>query len=271
LWQFDVTSSAMETVYYIQKIKEDLSLKQRQNPHYSLRAFARDLGLHSSTLSQIIKGKRPLPLRSSAEVVRKLNLGPKERTLFLESLYKVKTNIDDIKIDQDDDRFMLDESYYKVLAEWEHYAVITLFDVEGFEPTKSHISKRIGITENRAEVVLDNLLICGLIKEVEGTLVKTHSKVRTTEDVTSPALKLSHLEALEMGKNKLEEVEVELRDFSSMTIAMDPERLPEVKTIIREFRQKVMGLLRGGKKTEVFQMTIQLYPITKIERSKENL
>ena len=253
------------TTFYINKIKEDLSHKQRLNPHYSLRAYARDLGIHSSTLSQILKGKRPLPLKNSVEIVKKLGLGPKERTLFLESLYKTKTNLDDIKIDNnDDDRFMLDESYFKAIAEWEHYAIISLFDIECFEPSVNEISRRLGITENRTDVVLNNLLMCGLIKhDGEGKLIKAHPKLRTTEDVTSTALKLSHLETLEMGKNKLEEIEVELRDFSSMTIAMDIEKLPEVKTIIREFRQKVTALLRDGKKTDVFQLAIQLYPLTK--------
>ena len=60
------------TTFYINKIKEDLSHKQRLNPHYSLRAYARDLGIHSSTLSQILKGKRPLPLKNSVEIVKKL-------------------------------------------------------------------------------------------------------------------------------------------------------------------------------------------------------
>ena len=255
----------METTqpFYISKIKEDLSLRQRQNPHYSLRAYARDLGLHSSTLSQILKGKRPLPLKDSGNVAKKLSLGPKDRTLFLESLYRTKTNIDDIEIDANDDRFMLDESYFKAIAEWEHYAVITLFDVQDFDPSASEIARRLGITENRAGVVLTNLLTCGLIKHEDGILVKAHPKLRTTEDVTSQALNASHIETLEMGKHKLEELSVELRDFSSMTIAMDMEKLPEVKTIIREFRQKVTALLRDGKKTDVCQLAIQFYPITK--------
>ncbi|MDD4973478.1 MAG: helix-turn-helix domain-containing protein [Bacteriovorax sp.] len=107
--------------FYINKIKEDLSHKQRTNPQYSLRAYAKHLGVHSSTLSQILNGKRSLPLKNATAVVSKLNLGPKERTLFLESLYHIKTNLDDIKINQNDDRFMLDESYAKVIAEWEHY------------------------------------------------------------------------------------------------------------------------------------------------------
>lgn len=105
---------------------------------------------------------------------------------------------------------MLDESHVKVIVEWEHYAAITLFDIDGFKASADVISERLGITKN-------------------------HTSLRTTEDISSQALKDSHIETLEKGKNKLEDIAVELRDFSAMTIAMDLERMPEVKTIIREF------------------------------------
>ena len=250
------------TSYYITKIKEDLSLRQRANPHYSLRAYARDLGIHSSTLSQVLKGKRPLPVKNSVEFVIKMGLGPKERTLFLESLYRTKTNIDNIKIDLSDDRFMLDESYHKVIAEWEHYTVLELYDLANFEMSIDEVSRRLGITPNRADVVINNLITCGLLVHKDGKLERAHSTIRTTEDVKSQALKEAHIETLEIGKKKLEEVEVDLRDYSVMTIAMDPNKLPEAKTIIREFRQKMAALLRDGDKTEVYQMAIQLYPLT---------
>ena len=119
------------------------------------------------------------------------------------------------------------------------------------------------ITLNRAEVVISNLMTCGLlVRNEEGKLVRAHRQVKTTEDVTSQALKESHKETLRMGINKLEEVEVELRDFSSTTVAIDLEKLPEAKTIIREFRQKMSALLRDGNKTDLYQLAIQFYPLT---------
>ena len=264
-----VETPQVPTAYYVTKMKESLSLKQRQNPYYSLRAFSRDIGLNSSTVAQILKGKRGLPFKASSSVATKLGLSPKERTLFLESLYKTRTTIDDIKIDDLDDRFMLDESYYKVIAEWEHYAVLTLFEIDGFNSSTSEIASRLNIKENRAEVVLNNLINCGLlIRNNQGKLLPTQSKWRTTEDVSSAALKESHLEVLEIGKTKLTEVEVELRDFSSIIFSMNVDRLPELKTIIREFRKKVFALVKEGKKTDVFQMNIQLYPVTKTKNGE---
>lgn len=252
--------------YHIQKMKECLSQKQRQNAQYSVRAFARDIEMHPATLNQVLNGKRPLPLKNCAVVAEKMGLSPKERTLFMDSLFRTKSQLDSIKVSESDERFMLDESYHKVIAEWEHYAVIELYDTNNFTATVGEIARRLGITENRAGVVLNNLFGCGLLVHGDNGLpVKSHRRVRTTEDVTSNALKASHIEALEMGKEKLTEIDVMLRDFSSSTLAIDMEKLPEAKQIIREFRQKMAALLEEGNKTEVFQLAIQFYPLTQIE------
>lgn len=260
-----------QTAFYQSKMKEELSLRQRDNPQYSMRAYARDLGLHPGTLAKVLRGDRPLPIKFSMPVVGKLKLGPKDRTLFMESLLRSKTNIDDIKIDPLDTRHMVDESNYKVIAEWEHFIVHDLFDVDGFVATTEEIAKRLSITLTRAEVVVDNLLTSGLLKlDQSGKLTRVHADIKTTEDLKSQALSASHLETLKLGIKKLEEVEVELRDFSSSAMAIDLDQLTEAKTIIREFRQKMTALLRAGKKkTDVYQLAIQLYPLTQSNVRKE--
>jgi uncharacterized protein (TIGR02147 family) len=252
-----------EIPYYITKLKEDFSRRQRKSSSYSMRAFARDLGVHHAALSAILSGKRGLPLKSSQHVIEKLGLGPKERTLFFDSLFKAKSHLDNLKIDPNDERLILDESYFTVIAEWEHYAILTMFDLDNFTPEISVMAKRLRISETRVSVVLNNLVTCGLLSpDKDGILEKSQPKVRTTEDVTSTALKHSHLDTLELGKKKLEEVDVIFRDFSSANWAVDPEKIPEAKIIIREFRQKMASLFKEGNKTEVFQLAIQLYPLT---------
>lgn len=253
--------------YYSYKLKETLEKKQRLNSTYSLRAYARDLGMHPSTLNQILKGTRPLPFKDCANVLSKLNLSAEERTRFMESLLKKKTKLDKIEIKEIDERFMLDESHYKIIAEWEHYVVLDLFDVKDFTPTLEEISKRLKITEERAQVVLNNLFTAGLIaRDESGKITKIHENVRTTEDISCRALKDANVEVLALSLKKLEEIEVELRDYSSTTVAIDLNKLPEAKTIIREFRQKMTALLRDGEKTDVYQLAIQFYPLTEIQK-----
>jgi uncharacterized protein (TIGR02147 family) len=249
--------------YYVQVMNQDLRQRQLHNPQYSMRAYARDLGLDSSSLSQVMRGQRPLPLKTAGEVVRGLGLNPVERTKFLESLHRSRLSIDSIEIPEEDDRFMLDESYYKVIAEWEHYAVLTLYDLEGFSARIEEIARRLNLTSERAEEVVGNLLACGLLELSDsGDLVKAHPVIRTTEDSKNRALVDSHLETLEMAKAKLRTEDVDRRDYSSSTLAIDPEMLPAAKTIIREFRMKMSALLKTGKRREVYQLAVQFFPLT---------
>lgn len=261
----------METqAYYISKLQQHLCQKQRENPSYSMRAYARDVGIHPSTLSQILKGKRPLPYKDTPTLVKRLNLDPKERTRFLESVLRTKTSLDEIKIAALDERFIIDESNYSVIAEWEHYVVLDLFEVKGFKANSDHVSKRLGITEVRADVVLRNLVTAGLLEITKsGELKRVHDDVKTTEDIASRALRDSHKENLRLAAEKLDAIDVELRDFSAATFAVDLEKLPEAKTIIREFRMKMAALLKSGEKTDVYQLAIQFYPMTDLKESRQ--
>lgn len=254
----------MQLAYYRKKLKEDFSRRNRINKSYSLRAYARDLGIHPATLSQVLLGKRALPPKNADQIIDRLKLGAKERTLFKESIRQKRDLLDTIKIPDSENQFILDESYYQIIAEWEHYAVLSLFDCMDFRPTLMEISERLDIPKTRAEVVVDNLLACGLLERAKNkTLIKTQPQVRTTEDVISPALRASHRENLEIAGHKLDTVPTELRDFSSIMVAMSDDKIPEVKIIIREFRNKLAQLLKNGRKDKVYQLAIQFYPLTK--------
>lgn len=249
---------------YINTLQEVLAARQSANQSYSLRAFSRDLGMHPSTLSQVLNGKKNIPKKNMAQVLENLALSPVEETLFRENYYRRKTRLDNIQISQDYyQRKMVDETNYNILAEWEYYALLTLVETDDFVSTVDFISKRLKITKERTREVIKGLTKAGLLAYDENEkLVLTNGPLRTTEDISSKALKKSHKETLDMSKTKLDEIEVELRDFSSMTVAVNPEKLQEAKTVIREFRQKLASLLRDGEKTEVYQLAIQLYPLT---------
>jgi uncharacterized protein (TIGR02147 family) len=256
--------------YYLQKIKEGLSLKQRHNPQYSLRAYARDIGVHPATLSQIINGKRPLPFKSSDSVAERLNLSPREISLFKESLLGEKFTFDEITISDIDKRVILDESHYKIIAEWEHYALLELFSLKDFDRTREQVAARLDLTPNRTEVVIHNLKTSGLVAiDEEDKLVKTVPDVKTSEDFINRALRDSHKETLRMGVEKIDRIPVELRDFSSSTLAIDMKKLPEAKALIRDFRRKLAILLEEGDKEEVYQIAVQFYPLSKIENKLE--
>ena len=260
------------TDYYLFKLKDVLSKRQQKNPHYSLRAYARHLRINPGTLSKVLNGERKLSSKSAETVMTALNLGTQEKALFMESLEDKKLLIDNIKIKNSKSSYIVSETNYKIIAEWEHFVVLDLFDLNSFDPTTENIQKKLGLSKLRAEVVLENLIKSGLIDiDHDGKFIRRYQNLKTTDDIPNQALVDSHIETLEIAQKKIEDVLVEYRDFSSISLPMDLKKLPEAKAIIKEFRQKMKSLLEDDQnKTEIYQLAVQLYPLTSREefRSK---
>ncbi|MFN8370802.1 MAG: DUF4423 domain-containing protein [Bacteriovoracaceae bacterium] len=265
----------IETKNYAQRrIAEELGRRQKENPAYSLRAFAKFLSLQPAVVSDIINGKRPVPQKHAVHIANKLLLEPKERHLFLSTVINSKAslkNLARIVIAENEETLLNDERYYKIIAEWEHYAILSLLDLKKFKSDIAWIANRLGISKVRAEDCVSRLIDSGLIVSSDaGELSKAVAKVTTTKDISSVAIRLSHKETLQLAEKKIDEVEVGARDYSSSTIAIDPKNIPEAKELIREFRRKLSALLKDGDPSEVYQLSVQMFPLT-IKEQTTNL
>ena len=63
--------------------------------------------------------------------------------------------------------------------------------------------------------------------------------------------------------DSIDNVEMELRDITSMTMTFQMSKMNEAKSLIRDFRRSFTELMEEGKKEEVYNLNIQLVPITK--------
>jgi transcriptional regulator with XRE-family HTH domain len=72
--------------YFIDVLNADLSKRKQKNPRYSLRAYARFLGLDPSTLSRILAGKQPPSITVVRKLLRKLGLSPLENRKLVTSV-----------------------------------------------------------------------------------------------------------------------------------------------------------------------------------------
>ena len=113
-------------------------------------------------------------------------------------------------------------------------------------------------------MVINNLIKLKLIeKDPKLGFKRLANSLETSEDIESNALHKSHTECLDMANQKLNEVDVKLRDFSSVTMAINPDKLPEAKAIIREFQEKLYSLMNNEKPREVYIFNSQFFPITR--------
>jgi transcriptional regulator with XRE-family HTH domain len=69
-------------------LRNKLSELQNQNPRFSLRAFARRIGMNPGGLSALLNGKRSVSIKIAQRISERLMLDPQERATLLAAFQK---------------------------------------------------------------------------------------------------------------------------------------------------------------------------------------
>jgi uncharacterized protein (TIGR02147 family) len=160
--------------------------------------------------------------------------------------------------------------HFQIIADWEHYAILSLAETENFQTNTKWIAKRLNISELKAQTCIDNLIQAKLISVHGKKWNLTHQALKTTEDVSSVALRKARKQDLIAAMNAIDEVSVGLRDLSACTVALDPADLFELKELIRDFRKRFMKNAERNSGVEVYKLAIQLFPLSKVSENEIN-
>ncbi len=231
----------------------------RKNPSYSLRAFAKALGVDASPLSAILRGRRPLTPKMKKRLGLALGMKLDEIKSFANLEAPSQSDFQQITLDT-----------YAIVSDWYHYAILELIRVRDFKPDFQYISKTLGISKTEVQIAIERLQRLGLLDIKEnGQWVDTTSKglaTNITDDLTSLASRKLQRQILEMSIKALEELPTDIRSHTSMTMAVNPEDLIEAKKRIRKFRRELCLFFERNKNpSQVYHLGISLYPVTRSE------
>jgi uncharacterized protein (TIGR02147 family) len=244
---------------------------QRKNPRYSMRSYAKKVGVHIGALSSIINGKRNVSRKLAERIVRRMLLDPQRRSEILRLFPDKQAQRGESGAEREPlpQRYLvLRANQFKIAAEWEHFAVMSLVRCADAQSGAAWIASRLGITELRAQQVVDRLLELGiLVRDESGKLTRSDVDYRTTDDVADIAGKRHHEETLELAKESMHRDPIHQRDLTTTTMAFDREDLGAAKELIRKFHDDIADLAaRGKRRAEVYRLAVQLFPMTKLEK-----
>lgn len=246
-----------------------------RNSSYSLRAFARDLGISHAYLSMVLSGKRPVPVKRAFHFSQTVGLGQEETLAFLESCRKAhleakeseapKRPVEKTSASHGDEFFRVQLDQFKVLSDWYHLAILDLTQVDGFEPSERWVADRLGLTLVEVRAAVARLKRLGLLTVTRGRWVKTHAKLEVPTAQSHQAVRRFHQQMIGKALDALEsdaQEDFEKRDITGTTMAINPKRLAEAKKRIQKFRRTLLRYLTRGECTELYQMNVQVFPLT---------
>lgn len=227
-----------------------------------MRSYARKLSISAPALSEMMNGKRNITNKTALKIFERLNISPEER----EKLSKISKSK---KMVSGKQYLQIEMDHYHLMSEWYYFGILSLAETENFNDDPAWVAARLNIKIHEAKTAIDRLERLGLLKKNKsGTLEATGASFKTTSDISSAAIRKNHVDNLELAKASLEIHDVSERDMSSMTMAIDPDLLPEAKKMIQDFRRKLTEFLESQKKCEVYKLNIQLFPLSKKEGPK---
>ena len=170
---------------------------------------------------------------------------------------------------KDEDFFQLNIDSFTAISEWYHYAILELTYVSGFKSDAKWIAKKLSITVEEAKAATERLKRLGLLLEENGSLIKSSKLLTNLSFVnTSAAHQELQRQIIEKSLFAIDGCNQDEKDITSMTMAIDVANLPKAKEIIKKFRRELCALLEDGEQSQVYNLAIQLYPIS---NKQENL
>ncbi len=237
------------------RLTEELERRRAGNPRYGVRAFARQLGVSPAQLSQMLSGKRPVSRRMADLIMGPLGISEIERRLLEQAHLP-------------DHKPTLEEEHFGLIAHWSHFAILCLAEIKDNRADTRWIARRLNLSHQDAREALERLTRLGLVDTVQGRMRPTHAAWQTTAEVASASVRRSHQLHLALAARKLDDVPVELREFTTITMAVNPQKLKSAKALVKKFKQDMEALLESGKKAEVYALAVQLYPLSDVTGSK---
>jgi uncharacterized protein (TIGR02147 family) len=248
-------------------LRERLRAAMRRNPRFSLRSFAKQLGIDHSTLSQVFRGRRRLSARALEAVCKRLGLGHEAIQTYKRSSKKYSSSK---SIPESLRSFHFDLDTFQLLSVWYHYAILELLPIQGFKTDSRWIAKTLGISVEDVNVALQRLLRLGLL-EMSGQnrwIDKSGDAEFQTATLTETAANRINQEVHELATDAVRRIPGKHRMQSQMMFALDSKKLPQMRKLAHEFMNELRSVAsQSGAPDDVYQVEISLFPVTTLKRT----
>lgn len=264
--QLDVTD-------YREWLKGEFARRKEKNPSYSLRAYARDLGLQPPRLSEVLKGKEGISEKTGRRIADRLKLKAKSKKYWL-SLVQSQSGRSQLTRLQGQKNLeaiweakkysAISEDEFHFVSDWYHGAILELTQVNDFKPDEKWISEALGLPLSTVEAALQRLENLKILKRTKkGKWLVKPEGFMVGGEVPSSAVRKYHRQLIEKGLVSLLNDPMEKREINSMIVAIPSQRMDEFRQAMGQFIEQFWDRIKDDEKDDLYGLSLQLFPVRK--------
>lgn len=262
---------------YRKYLQDALAQRCAKNPNYSMRAFAKQVGISPSHLSRVMNGKKDISPIAALRIANHLKLKPADMENFLDLVGwetseghtkeliagRLEARSKELK------RKTLRLEAFRLIADWYHLPLLELAGARGFKSDSRWIAAKLGISVAEAKSAVNLLVSLKLLAQDEkGKLTRVDgASVETPDDITSVAVRKHHEQMSLKAASAVHEQDTHEREFQSLQFPFDEKKIKRLKEMVREFSQKIEKEFKSSQATEIYQMNLQFFRLTRKNRN----
>lgn len=251
--------SEHDAAHFRQRLQRELARRCEASPQYSLRAFARDLDVDHSSLSQLLRGRRRLSERVVLDFGRRLGWDAAELEAVVGSLPLQEAGGDERELRR------LTSDTLEAIADWPHYALLELTHLEQFRPDVGWIARVLDLEVDEVQAIVARLVRLGLLHMTSTSRWEDRLGAAVADQDSFRDVALGNLQ-----ERLQQRFLAHLGDASrptplhhQLTLALDRRRLPEVVLRIGRFVEELgRRLAPDQNKNEVYQLDLRFFSLT---------
>ncbi len=272
---------------YRKVILHELTVRTRRNPRYSQSAFARDIGIASNRLSEILSGKQGLSRRSAISVAQRLELAVPEQEFFCDLVDSEHARSASLRQSARHQVLSKQKSLLrtktgsarkgasvaplpaKLVMSWYHLTIVEFVRISKRLETAEWYCRKLDISATAAKIALQELVDHKLISiDVNsGLYLAAHNS--STVDIPAKEIKVFHEQMIAIAVKSLYSTGVDEREFNSMILPMRREHLHKFKMQLRVLVNEFADAADAETDPDLIcGFSSQMFPIATIETNK---
>lgn len=243
------------SISFREHLRAELAARCTRNPQYSLRAFANYLGVHHSTLSQMLRGKRTITREAVEKFGFRLGLSEADVARFADAeSSRTKPHGHEQEITA------LARDTAEVLEDWRNFAILELTRLTGFQADSRWIARMLGITVDEVNIAVSRLCRLRLLEMMPDGTWKDR-----LGDVMIDAGNFSELAVRNLA-DQVNHMGPHAGHHTTATVAIPARLAAAAEKRLEAFRHDLLQWLDAeAEKDEVYTLEIRFVPVTRRE------
>jgi uncharacterized protein (TIGR02147 family) len=259
----------------ISKILLDAFLRKLESkPGYSRNALARDLEVSGAFVTNLLNGKKIVPMNRLRDLFRFLELDIMERQNLVRlaivdligaeaARYFVKPHGQELTMNRS-----MNIPRDSLLSNWWNIAVLEGISLQENKISEETLGRRLGLSHSQVKKSIDLLKDLDLVDVDEsGQSRKKNSHIYLSSGRSRLEIRNHHTKMISMAidemQKKTADDDFHRRLITGFTLAVASERIEEAKIDIQLFLDSLSRKLSAGTCDQIYQINVQLFPLSK--------